>query len=72
MVVFGIREGINAVFISNGDSKLFGIFPDIPDVKEKGVTFAFPDIREDEIPTITLPASIAQELYAAGRLKFEK
>jgi len=72
MVVFGIREKGEAVFISNGDLKLFGIFPDIPDVREKGVTFAFPDIREDKIPAVTLPATIVQEMYAMGRLKFEK
>ena len=72
MVVFGIREKGEAVFISNGDLKLFGIFPDIPDVREKGVTCAFLDIREDEIPTITLPVEMAQELFHAGKLRFEK
>ena len=72
MMVFGMREGVNAVFISNENKKLFGIFPDIPNVQERGIIFAFPDIREDKIPTITLPASIVQELYAAGRLKFKK
>ena len=73
MVVFCRRENEHATFTCKGDED----FPMEPlltalDVQKKEIVFAFPDIHENKVLTMTLSAAIAQELYANGRLKFEK
>ncbi len=73
MVVFGREENGYAVFSCNKDESFFlKSFLITPNVQGDRIILAFPDICEDKIPTITLPASIAQELFHAGKLRFEK
>ena len=73
MMVFCGRENERAIFTCKRD----GDFPLDPlltsmDVCRKEVVFVASDTREGKTVTITLPATIVQEMYAMGRLKFEK
>ena len=73
MVIFGTRKNEHAIFTSKETASFS---PEslliTPDVLENGIVFAFPDVCEDRIATITLPAETAWELFNAGRLKFKK
>lgn len=70
MIVLGRRENGHAIFTceENADFSLESLL-NVLKVQDGGIVFAFLDIREDKIVTITLPAQTVWELYSAGKIR---
>jgi len=68
MIVFCGRENERAIFTRKRDGDFPLEFLTSMDACKKEVVFAI----SGKTMTLTLPATIVQEMYTMGRLKFEK